>query len=109
MLAETGFMAGSIQIAGTDQPIQIPFFVAACDYTMIGEELYAAAAYLSEDPKQKATLKAQDFGKAVVLGVTAVGALLWVMLPTWAVWFSKVVADGDFLFSRIARLFGAGA
>jgi hypothetical protein len=109
MLAETGFMAGSIQIAGTDQPIQIPFFVAACDYTMIGEELYAAAAYLSDDPKQKATLKAQDFGKAVVLGVTAVGVLLWVLMPTWAVWFSKMVAEGEFLFSRIARLFGMGA
>jgi hypothetical protein len=106
MLAETGFMAGSIQIAGTDQPIQIPFFVAACDYTMIGEELYAAAAYLSDDPKQKATLKAQDFGKAVVLAVTATGALLWVLLPTWAVWFARMVADGEFLYSRIAGLFG---
>lgn len=109
MLAETGFMAGSIQIAGTDQPIQIPFFVAACDYTMIGEELYAAAAYLSDDPRQKATLKAQDLGKAVVLALTGVGALLWVFLPVWAVWFSKMVADGDFLFSRIAALFGMGS
>jgi len=109
VLAETGFLAGSIQIAGTDQPIQIPFFVAACDYTLIGEELYAAAAYLSDDPRQKATLKAQDFGKAGILGLSAVGALLWVTLPTWAVWFSKVVADGEFLFSRLMRLFGMGA
>jgi hypothetical protein len=88
MLAETGFQAGSIQIAGTDQPIQIPFFVAACDYTLIGEELYAAAAYLSDDPKQKATLKAQDFGKAVVLTAMAIGALLWVLHPSWAVAFA---------------------
>lgn len=109
VLAETGFLAGSIQIAGTDQPIQIPFFVAACDYTMIGEELYAAAAYLSDDPRQKATLKAQDFGKAGILAVTAAGALLWAFLPTWAVWFSRIVADGEFLFSRITSLFGVGS
>lgn len=109
VLAETGFLAGSIQIAGTDQPIQIPFFVAACDYTLIGEELYAAAAYLSDDPKQKATLKAQDFGKATVLALTAAGAILWALAPSWAVWFSKMVADGEFLYAQIARLFGAGA
>jgi hypothetical protein len=83
MLAETGFQAGSIQIAGTDQPIQIPFFVAACDYTLIGEELYAAAAYLSDDPRQKATLKAQDYGKAAVLALLAVGTLLASLDITW--------------------------
>lgn len=81
MLAETGFQAGSIQIAGTDQPIQIPFFVAACDYTMIGEELYAAAAYLSDDPRQKATLKAQDYGKAAVLTLLGAGVALWFVGP----------------------------
>ena len=83
VLAETGFQAGSIQIAGTDQPIQIPFFVAACDYTLIGEELYAAAAYLSDDPRQKATLKAQDYGKAAVLAILAAGAVLVSFGATW--------------------------
>ena len=109
VLAETGFRAGSIQIAGTDQPIQIPFFVAACDYTLIGEELYAAAAYLSDDPRQKATLKAQDFGKASVLALMAAAAVLWAVAPSWAVWFSKIVADGDFLFAHLARAVGMGS
>ena len=36
ILAETGALAGSIQIAGTDEIAQIPFFVVACDYTLIG-------------------------------------------------------------------------
>jgi hypothetical protein len=47
LLAETGNAAGSIQIAGTARPEQLPFFIAACDYTLMGEELYAASAYLS--------------------------------------------------------------
>lgn len=75
MLAETGFEAGAIQIAGTDEPIQIPFFVAACDYVLIGEELYAASAYLSRDPMQLGTLKAQDWGKAALVILLIVGII----------------------------------
>ncbi len=75
ILAETGFQAGSIQIAGTDELTQIPFFVAACDYTLMGEELYAASAYLSNDPLQLGTLKAQDIAKGVIAGILGVGIL----------------------------------
>lgn len=39
IMAETGNSIGAIQIAGTGQPSQLPFFVASCDYTLIGEEL----------------------------------------------------------------------
>ncbi len=50
VLAETGAATGAIQIAGTDSVFQLPFFITACDYTLIGEELYAASAYLSKEP-----------------------------------------------------------
>ncbi|MCA9115726.1 MAG: fibronectin type III domain-containing protein, partial [Planctomycetaceae bacterium] len=33
LLAETGNAIGAIQVAGTAMPSQLPFFVAACDYT----------------------------------------------------------------------------
>jgi hypothetical protein len=108
MLAETGFLAGSIQIAGTDQPIQIP----SSSRLRLHDDRRGALRGRGvpvRRPKQKATLKAQDFGKAHVLGLTAVGALLWLLLPTWAVWFSKMVADGQFLYAHVARLFGVGA
>ncbi len=75
ILAETGNIAGSIQIAGTDQIAQLPFFVAATDYTLIGEELYAASAYLSQEPVQLGTLKAQDYTKAVVMAIIVLGAI----------------------------------
>jgi hypothetical protein len=76
LLTETGAGTGAIQIAGTDSDHQLPFFVTTCDYTLIGEELYAASAYLSKEPVQVGTLRGQDIGKAVILGVLAVGIVL---------------------------------
>lgn len=76
ILAETGFESGAIQIAGTAMPSQLPFFVAACDYTLIGEELYAASAYLSKEPAQLGCLKGQDVGKAIVVFTLIVGIVL---------------------------------
>jgi hypothetical protein len=76
LLTETGASTGAIQIAGTDSDHQLPFFVTTCDYTLIGEELYAASAYLSREPIQIGTLRGQDMGKAFILGVIAVGTVL---------------------------------
>ena len=75
LLAETGASTGAIQIAGTDADHQLPFFITTCDYTLIGEELYAASAYLSREPALVGTLRSQDLGKAVLLGVLLVGTL----------------------------------
>ena len=76
LLTETGASTGAIQIAGTDADHQLPFFVTTCDYTLIGEELYAASAYLSKEPVQVGTLRGQDIGKALILGVLGIGAVL---------------------------------
>lgn len=75
ILAETGSVAGSIQISGTDEIAQIPFFIAATDYTLIGEELYAASAYLGKEPLLLGSLKAQDWGKALVMISLILGGL----------------------------------
>ena len=63
ILAETGNSIGAIQIAGTGSSSQIPFFVTACDYTLIGEEFYAASAYLSGSPEMLGSIKGQDYVK----------------------------------------------
>jgi uncharacterized protein DUF6754 len=76
LLTETGASTGAIQIAGTDSDHQLPFFVTTCDYTLIGEELYAASAYLSREPIQIGTLRGQDIGKAFILTVIGIGTLL---------------------------------
>ena len=75
-LAEAGNSIGAIQLAGTAEPAQLPFFVAACDYTLIGEEFFAASAYLSGEPHQLGSLKGQDLGKFVGAMLIVVGCLL---------------------------------
>jgi hypothetical protein len=79
LLSETGATTGAIQIAGTDQTTQLPFFVVACDYTLMGEELYAASAYLSRDPILVGTLKAQDWSK-VILATLLLAGSAWALL-----------------------------
>ena len=89
ILAETGFSTGAIQIAGTANVHQLPFFVAACDYTLIGEELYAVSAYLSKEPKLLGTLKASDLAKLVILVLLVIGFISQTMgLAAFAEWFT---------------------
>jgi hypothetical protein len=76
LLAETGFSTGAIQVAGTANVHQLPFFVVACDYTLIGEELYAASAYLSGEPKLVGGLKGADLIKIVIIVLILVGCVL---------------------------------
>ena len=76
LLAETGNSIGAIQIAGTASQSQIPFFVTACDYTLIGEEFFAASAYLSQKPDLLGIVKGQDIVKLVMLVMIIGGTLL---------------------------------
>ena len=76
ILAETGNSIGAIQIAGTASQSQIPFFVTACDYTLIGEEFFAASAYLSQKPELLGGIKGQDVLKAIVVGTILFATIL---------------------------------
>jgi len=76
ILAETGQSTGAIQIAGQADPTQLPFFVATCDYTLIGEELYAASAYLTREPILLGSMRAQDIAKAIVILLGIAGIIL---------------------------------
>ena len=79
LLAETGSLSGAIQIAGTDAVTQLPFFITTCDYTLIGEELYAASAYLGREPKQLGAVKGQDACKAIIMGFITLAAALAIL------------------------------
>jgi hypothetical protein len=76
ILAETGASTGAIQIAATDSYTQLPFFITTCDYTLIGEELYAASAYLSREPLLLGSLRAQDIAKGILITALVVGTAL---------------------------------
>jgi hypothetical protein len=96
ILAETGNHVGAIQIAGTAMPTQLPFFVAACDYTLIGEELFAASAYLSKDRRSIASLRGQDVGKLLAMGAIVFGAAITTVVS---------LAGGGGFWSRLAEGF----
>jgi len=76
LLAETGQSVGAIQISGTAEVAQLPFFVVACDYTLIGEELYAASAYLSREPVLLGSIKGQDLTKLLLMLALGLGVIL---------------------------------
>lgn len=79
ILAETGVSIGAIQISCSAS--QTPMFIATCDYVMIGEEMYAGAAYLSKDPVITGTVVAQDLLRVVFYVLTVLGALWQTVLP----------------------------
>ena len=97
ILAETGNDIGAIQIAGTAMPAQLPFFIAACDYTLMGEELFAASAYLSGEPEQLGSLKGQDMGKLIAMACILIG----ITLATWV-----AITGNDVLLEALELLKG---
>jgi hypothetical protein len=86
ILAETGNIAGSIQIAGTDSTIQLAFFIVACDYTLIGEELFAASGYLSKDQSILASINAQDIMKVLIVFFLIVAITSALIFPDSSWW-----------------------
>lgn len=79
LLTETGNQTGAIQISGTANPEQLPFFIASCDFTLMGEELYAASAYLSGEPRMLGSIKGQDFMKVIIIVVMVVSIIYFLL------------------------------
>lgn len=75
IFAETANSIGAIQVASSTEATQTPFFIAACDYVLIGDEFYAASAYLTRDPIMVGSLVGQDWSKMVAIGFIALGCL----------------------------------
>lgn len=71
--AEAGHNVGAIGIAGATG--QLPMFVAAMDYVLIGEELFAAQALVSRDDVQIASIAGQDWVRVLLLGTSI---LIWI-------------------------------
>jgi hypothetical protein len=73
ILAENGQTLGALQVAGCPDPVQIPFFIATCDYVVIGDEYYAATAYLTREPTLTGSLVGQDIVKAILVALVIFG------------------------------------
>jgi len=68
--------ADALTLGGTDYAGNIAFMVAASNYSLIGEEMYALSAYLSNESILTSSLVGQDIAKYLVMIVSIVGALL---------------------------------
>src|SRR5437588_6047838 len=93
IMAENGNMVGAIQVAGTPSTTQIPFLIAACDYVIIGDEFYAATAYLTREPTLVGSLVGQDLGKALILASCIFGVLFTTIMGPdnfWLNWFTHL-------------------
>lgn len=73
---EIGRRAGAFQIGGTDYRPYMPYFIATCDYALIGEEIFIASAYINPEPEPKATVYAEDLMKFLLIGITIAFAIL---------------------------------
>ena len=83
MIAETGAEVGAMQVMGTAAVYQIPFMLAACDYALIADEIYAADAYLSKDPTTLGSLRGVDIGKLLGLIAIIIGSILTTFNIDW--------------------------
>ncbi len=75
IFAETANSIGAIQIASSTEATQTPFFIAACDYVLIGDEFYAASAYLTRQPVLVGSLVGQDWCKLTVAFTIMIGLI----------------------------------
>jgi|YelNatPaOPRAMG01_1025707.scaffolds.fasta_scaffold13026_4 hypothetical protein len=77
IFAEVANSVGAIQVAGTVMTTQTPFFIAACDYVIIGDEFYAASAYLSKEPVATGSLVGQDYAKLLLTFFIVLGSIIY--------------------------------
>jgi hypothetical protein len=75
-IVDTGRSIGAITIANCHSITNTTIVACAADYFLIGEEVMAAAAYLSNDVSQKACIKCQDVFKVIAIILMVVGISL---------------------------------
>ena len=58
---------------------------------MIGEELFAASAYLAGEPRLLGSLKGQDVGKAIAMVIIILGVIAATVMEAWDVEFMQSI------------------
>ncbi|NLE75652.1 MAG: hypothetical protein GX605_02720 [Chloroflexi bacterium] len=80
LLGEAGRQAGVGQVAGAAQPTVLPFVHATSDCPVLGEELFAAGAYLKGQPAHVGSLMAQDWMRILLILVIVGGIVAKTLL-----------------------------
>jgi hypothetical protein len=69
LMGEAAARRNITQVGGTSDPNVLPFVFATADEALIGEEMYAAGAYLTRKPWHIGSLLAQDLVRWVIVFV----------------------------------------
>lgn len=76
LLGEPSARARVEQVAGTGQAYTLPFMITTANEVVLGEEIFAAGAYLTDRIAHIASLVAQDNMRLVVIIIILAGVLL---------------------------------
>jgi hypothetical protein len=76
LLTEAGERSRSLTVGGSDSIHAQAVLYATSDETLLGEELYAAGAYLGAGVAHSASLRAQDILRWVLIVAIVIGAIL---------------------------------
>jgi hypothetical protein len=67
LLGEASAQRDIAQMVGSDNVNAHPFMVSTTERALLGEEVFAAGAYLTERPEQVASLRLQDFLRVLIV------------------------------------------
>jgi hypothetical protein len=67
---------GALSVGGTPSFGMTAFFAVTCDYILLGDEIYAAGAYMSGDPARINNIAVNDVVKWLIMGITLLGVVL---------------------------------
>jgi len=75
LIVDAGEHTGSLIIGGSDDLTAQAVLFASAQEPLVGEELYAAGAYLQVNPMHNASLIAQDWLRWILIGIILAGGL----------------------------------
>jgi len=81
LMGQTAVGRGLPQVVGATAAETLPFVVATANAPILGEEVFASGAYLSERPVYRASLLAQDWLRELILAIIVGLVLLQTFRP----------------------------
>lgn len=79
----TGAVAGCVNLGGTPRLYYLPIVICCCDYFLIGEELFTAAAVVDKTPPQLGSVLGQDYIKLLAMVLILLSVIITALGQTW--------------------------
>jgi len=84
-IVDAATTVGAMQIGGSSGNLNVCWYVTGCDYFMIGEENYAIAAILGDDPSISGSLAGEDIVKILLLALIIIGSIMATSANKWLI------------------------